>query len=197
MMKKLFLWGILIACLGNLQAQSLTSDDFHKLTPYLKAREWKSAFDQSSHMLKTHAKDTSDYHAKIVYINIFSAAAMVSESQMSYERLTKAVMKFVGQKIIMAYHQITYDTTKVLGFTSIESNDTINQSFTAVCNEAGTNIYCFEICRFKDRVNLADYKEGDLVQCGGRLDILETNPCKSDIWILSMTLTQGFVKKDE
>ncbi|TCC89195.1 hypothetical protein EZ428_15955 [Pedobacter frigiditerrae] len=192
-MKKLLTLIILFVGLNQSYGQTLTYDDFKSLIPYLKTEDWKSAFKESSKLL-TAEKDTSDFHAIILYINIFSAAGMVTENQMSYKELEQNVMKFQGQKIIMPAHPVT---TKdgALSQLKFEVTDSTNTAFTSAANSTGTNILCFEKFIFKDKVNLDDFTEKSIVRCGGTLEKIETNPNKSLIWILRLTVKDAFARK--
>lgn len=185
-----------ILCLGLFQsyAQTLTYDDFKSLIPYLKTEDWKSAFKESAKLLKSADKDTSEFHAIILYINIFSAAGMVTEEQMTYKELEKNVMKFQGQKIIMSAHPVT---TKdgALRQVKFDVTDSTNTAFIAATNSKGVNILCFEKFLFKDKINLADFPEESFVRCGGTLEKIETNPNKSMIWILRLTVKDAFARK--
>lgn len=193
-MRKILITAIL--CCGLIQSygQTLTYDDFKSLIPYLKTEDWKSAFKESSKLLKSADKDTSEFHAIILYINIFSAAGMVTEEQMTYKELEKNVMKYQGQKIIMSAHPVT---TKdgALGQLKFEVNDSTNTAFTSATNSKGVNILCFEKFIFKDEINLDDFPEKSFVRCGGTLEKIETNPNKSMIWILRLTVKEAFARK--
>lgn len=178
-----------------LNAQTVTHDDFNSLIPYLQTENWKSAFKESSKILKTTSnKEASDLRAIVLYINIFSAAGMVSEGQMSYKKLEKNVMKFRGQKIIMAAHRITTGRAGILNKTYLTVNDTTNTAFTAAANIKGVNILCFEKFLVKDKINV-DKLQNRVIRCGGTLENIELNPNKSTIWILRLTVTNAFVRK--
>ena len=193
-MQKVFTLIILFIGLNKSYGQILSYDDFKSLIPYLKTEDWKSAFKESGKLLKSADKDTSEFHAIILYINIFSAAGMVTENQMTYKELGKNVMKYQGQKIIMPAHPVTskYGAFRQLKF---ERTDSTNAAFTSATNSAGTNILCFEKFIFKDKINLADFPEKSIARCGGTLDKIEINPNKSMIWILRLTITDAFARK--
>jgi hypothetical protein len=193
-MKKVLTLIILFIGLSQSYGQTLSYDDFKSLIPYLKTEDWKSAFKESGKLLKSADKDTSEFHAIILYINIFSAAGMVTENQMTYKELEKNVMKFQGQKIIMSAHPVT---TKdgALRQLKFEVTDSTNTAFTSATNSAGANILCFEKFIFKDKINLDDFPEKSFVRCGGTLEKIETNPNKSLIWILRLTVTDAFARK--
>jgi hypothetical protein len=193
-MKKLITTVILFLGLCQSYGQTLTYDDFKSLIPYLKTEEWKSAYKESAKLLKSADKDSSEFRAIILYINIFSAAGMVTENQMTYEELEKNVMKFQGQKIIMSAHPVTtkYGALRQIKF---DVTDSTNAAFTSATNSKGINILCFEKFTFKDKINLDDFPEKSFVRCGGTLEKIETNPNKSMIWILRLTVTDAFARK--
>ena len=129
-MKKILTLIILFAGLNQSFGQTLSYDDFNSLIPYLKTEDWKSAFKESSKLLKSTDKDTSEFHAIILYINIFSAAGMVTKNQMTYKELEKNVMKFQGQKIIMSAHPVT-SKDGALSQLKFEITDSTNTAFTS------------------------------------------------------------------
>jgi hypothetical protein len=192
---KIFITAIILL-FGLFQSfgQSLTDNDFNSLIPSLQKEDWKTAFTLSSKLLKSNKDDTSGYHAKILYINIFSAAGMVAAGDMSYGTLTKSIMKYQGQKVIMAYHPVSDNIP--LSATSLTVNDSVNQAFTSASNLSGTSIFCFETFELKDKINISDFPENSLVQCSGTLEKIEANPNKSKIWILKLIVTNASIRKD-
>jgi hypothetical protein len=193
-MKKILTTAILFLRLYLSYGQTLTHDDFTSLIPYLKTEDWKSAFKESAKLLKSEEKDTSEYHAIILYINIFSAAGMVTEEQMTYKELEKNIMKFQGQKIIMSAHPVTLKDG-ALRQIKFDVTDTTNAAYTSATNAKGINILCFEKFLFKDKINLDDFPEKSFVRCGGTLEKIELNPNKSMIWILRLTVKDAFARK--
>jgi hypothetical protein len=193
-MKKILTIAIVFLGLNQSFGQTLSYDDFKSLIPYLKTEDWKSAFKESGKLLKSADKDTSEFHAIILYINIFSAAGMVSENQMTYKEIEKNVMKFQGQKIMMSAHPVT---TKdgALSQIKFDVSDSTNAAFTSATNSKGANILCFEKFTFKDKINLDDFPEKSFVRCGGTLQKIETNPNKSLIWVLRLTVIDAFARK--
>jgi hypothetical protein len=193
-MKILITIAALFIGLSQSYAQTLTHEDFKGLIPYLKIEDWKSAFEESSQFLKSADKDTSEFHAIILYINIFSAAGMVTENKMTYKELKKNIMKFQGQKIIMPAHPVTMKDG-ALRQIKFDVTDSTNEAFTSATNSKGSNILCFEKFLFKDKINLDEFPEKSYVRCGGTLEKIETNPNKSTIWILRLTITDAFARK--
>ena len=119
---------------------------------------------------------------------------MVSENQMTYKELEKNVMKFQGQKIMMSAHPVT---TKdgALRQIKFDVSDSTNAAFTSATNSNGANILCFEKFTFKDKINLDDFPEKSFVRCGGTLQKIETNPNKSLIWVLRLTVIDAIARK--
>jgi hypothetical protein len=191
--KKIILTLTLLAGLSLTYGQTITYEDFKSLIPYLKTEDWKSAFKKSSKLLNAAEQDSSDFRAIIVYINIFSAAGMVTEGKMTYKELEKNVMKFRGQKIIMSAHPLSARDGS-LNSVKFSTTDTTNEAFISAANLKGTNILCFEKFYLKDKINPADFGNS-LVRCGGTLDKIEINPNKSMIWILRLTIKNAFARK--
>ena len=74
-------------------------------------------------------------------------------------------------------------------------SDTTNEALVTATNSKGTNILCFERFLFKDKINPDDFPDKTLVRCGGTLEKIETNPNKSMIWILRLTIKDAFARK--
>lgn len=185
----LFVFGILKS-----YGQTVTYDDFRSLIPYLQKEEWKPAFEESSKLLQSAEKDTSEFKAIVLYINIFSAAGMVTEGKMTYDKLEKNIMRHKGQKIIMSAHPVT-TRDGALGQTKFTISDTANEAFTAATNAKGINILCFEKFLLKDKIDLTEFPDRSFVRCGGTLEKIETNPNKSLIWILRLTVKEAFARR--
>lgn len=171
--------------------QIVSYDDFKSLIPYLQKEDWKNAYEQSGKLLKGTEKDTSDYRAIVVYINIFSGAGLVSIGEMTHEKLLNAVKKYEGQKIKMSAHPVT-DNAGALNQTLFTINDTINEAFTSAGNGAGTSIFCFEKFTFNNPLDPADFSKGVNIRCSGVLQKVEANPNKSKIWILRLTVKDAY-----
>jgi hypothetical protein len=196
-MKKLLVFLLIACCCCQLRSQTVSTDDFMRLVPYLEQENWKPAFELSYKILKSTPGDTSDLHAKVVYIIIFSAAGMVTVGDMNYKTLKKNIMKYEGQKVIMPFHPYYEDNSNPISVTSFTLNDSTNQAFTPAANAAGTCIFCFEIVKIKDKINVSDYLDNTLVQCGGSIESIETNPNQSTIWVVRLTVKDGYIIKDE
>jgi hypothetical protein len=177
----------------GIYSQTITYDDFKGLIPYLRAEKWKSAYKESSKLLKSADKDTSDLKGIVVYINIFSAAGMVSEGKMSYKDLEEKVMPFQGQKVVMPGHPLS-SRPGSLNTLSFSISDSTNTAFTSSTNHLGTNILCFEKFYLKEKINPDDFKNA-MVRCGGILEKIELNPNQSLIWIMRLTVTDAFARK--
>ncbi|MDP4208909.1 MAG: hypothetical protein Q8928_08860 [Bacteroidota bacterium] len=192
-MKRILTALVFVFGLTMMQAQTVTYEDFKGLIPYLKTEDWKSAFQESSKLLKAADHDTSDFKAIVLYVNIFSAAGMVVNEQMTYKELENNIMQFKGQKIIMSAHPLTIKDGS-LNCLKFSVSDTTNEAFTSSTNAKGTNILCFERFHFKDKQNPANFGNS-FVRCGGTLDKIELNPNKSMIWILRLTVKNAFARK--
>ncbi len=185
---------ILTSVFFKSSAQIITYDNFKSLIPHLQKEDWKTAFEESSKLIKSTEKDTSDFKAIVVYINILSAAGMVTKKEMTFKQLEKAILNFKGQKIIMSAHPITIKDG-ALNQTKFSVSDTTNEAFTAATNDKGTNILCFEKFLFKEKITLDEFSEKSFVRCGGILEKIETNPNKSVVWILRLTVKEAFARK--
>lgn len=176
------------------KAQTVSYEDFKSLIPSLQKEDWKTAFEQSSRLIESAENDTSDYKAIVIYINIFSAAGMVAEGTMTYSQLERHIMKFQGQKIIMSAHPVT-KRDGALRQTQFEISNTKDKAYTTSTNAKGTNILCFEVFEFSDKINLEDFPEKSFVRCGGTLDKIELNPNRSLVWIVRLKVKDAFARK--
>lgn len=192
-MKKIILLLVLFVRFQFFYGQTVSYEDFKSIIPYLQIEDWKMAFKESSKILSAAETDTSEFKAIVLYMNIFSAAGMVSKEQMTFDELSENIMKYQGQKIIMSGHQVTTEqgALKKLLFTVTDST---NEAFTSATNSKGTSIFCFEHFYLKDKINTEDFKDA-IVRCGGTLDKIEINPKKSLIWILRLTVKDAFARK--
>lgn len=186
MKKLMFLF--LLATLNSFSQAISHKNFFESLIPHLQSENWSSAFKESEILLTNTEKDTSDIKAMTIYINILSAAGMVTEGKMTYYELEKKIIKFEGQKIIMLTHPIKKNNDSSLNFTKLISQE---EAFTIVSNKKGTNILSFEKIYFKDKLNISKFQD-TAVLCGGILEKIEMNPNKSDIWILVLTIKDAF-----
>lgn len=193
-MKKFLLVVTLFISVFSVKAQTLSYDDFKSLVPYLKEENWGEAFKRSSVLLQSASKDTFDFKAVIVYINIFSAAGMVSEGNMNYTELEQNVMKYEGQKILMSAHPVS-SKDGALRQTKFTTTDSTNEAFTSATNAKGTNILCFEHFYLPKSFNPYEFSDGDIVRMGGVLQKIEMNPNKSKVWILRLTIGNAFVQR--
>lgn len=113
---------------------------------------------------------------------------------MSYDELEKSVMKYQGQKIVMAAHPVSDSEESTLSQTHFSSTDSTNEAFTSAANSKGTSIHCFERFYFNEKINPEDFGDAP-VRCGGILEKIETNPNRSKIWVLRLTVKNAFARK--
>lgn len=187
---------IFLLLLGSsfIQAQTITYEDFKSLLPDLQEENWKGAFKKSSKLLSNAIADTSEFKAIVIYINIFSAAGMVSEGKMSYKKLKKHVVQYEGQKILMSAHPIASSENNTLRKTHFSETDSTYQAFTSATNSEETSIFCFEQFYFNEKVNVAAFGKS-FVRLGGTLEKIEFNPNESTLWIMRLTIRDSFARK--
>ena len=192
-MKIKFIFIVLCVTVFKLHAQVLTYTDFKKLVPALTQEDWKTAYKQSGELLASVKDDSTEIHAMVVYIHLYAGAGMVASKQMSYKKLRKEVMRYKGQKIVMAAHPIT---TKdgALNQTQLTCNDTACAAYSAAANKNGTTIFCFEKFTLKEKIQPEYFPARTVVRCGGQLENIELNPNESLIWIMRLTVTDAFVR---
>jgi hypothetical protein len=177
----------------TIYGQVVTYDDFRSVIPYLQKEDFKSAFKKTNQLLNSTQNDSSDLRGIVTYMNIFSAAGMVSNRQMSYDDFSKNANKYIGQYVVMSGHPCI-DSAKN-GFNSLQfvTKDGVLQGMTISANGKGTSILCFEYFTFANPVNPDDYI-GKSVRCGGILTSVEVNSNKSTIWISRLHISNAFAR---
>jgi hypothetical protein len=193
-MKYILPFLLAICFLFNANGQEITYEEFKGLIPDLQSENWKSAYEKSGKLLESTQNDSSDLRAIVTYMNIFSAAGMVTQDQMTHEAFLKNANRFVGQRLLMAAHPVAKTEGSTVNQTLLKNTDTGSEGFTTACNSKGTFIFCFEKFQFSDKINPEDFA-GTNVRCGGILTAVETNPNKSKIWISRLTISNATLRK--
>ena len=190
---KFFAIGILILLPGVICAQVITHDDFKGVIPYLQNEDFKSAFEKTSQMLSSTQNDSSDIRGIITYMNIFSAAGMVTANQMTHDEFSKNANRHIGQWIVMPAHPCIDSTA--LGYNSLKfvMHNGILKGMTTTANKSKTSILCFEYFVYKEPIHYSRYI-GKNVRCGGVLESIEVNPNKSTIWVSRIYIRDAFAR---
>jgi len=191
-MKKFILILTFFISASGIFCQKVSYEDFKSLIPYLQTENWKRAYKTSSKLLLSADNDTSDLKGIILYMNIYSAAGLVTQGKMTYKELEKNIMKFQGQKIVMPSHPISNNDGS-LNCLKFSVTDSTNEASTATTNKGGLNILCFEYFYFKEKQN-PEIFGNSMVRCGGILDKIELNPNKSKIWIIRLRISDAFAR---
>ena len=178
---------------ANSFSQVLTYDDFKKIIPFLQKEDFKGAFEKTMQLLSATENDSSDFRGIVTYMNIFSAAGMVTLNQMTHENFLKNANKYIGQYIVMSAHPCV-DSSKQ-GFNSLQFfiKDGQIQGSTISSNNTGTSILCFEYFKYQNTINPSEFI-GKNVRSGGTLELVEINPNKSKIWISRLHITNAFAR---
>ena len=172
--------------------QVISYDDFKTVIPFLQKEDFKGAFKKTEKLLNSTQNDSSDLRGIVTYMNIFSAAGMVTLDQMTFVDFSKNANKYVGQRLLMSAHPCIDSSAK--GYNSLQFV-TINglmQGMTITANNAKTNILCFEYFKYSDPINPTDFI-GKNVRCGGTLQSVEVS--KSKIWISRLYITNAFARE--
>ncbi|MCS3795186.1 hypothetical protein [Niastella sp. OAS944] len=174
--------------------QVITYDDFKSVIPFLQKEDFKGAFEKTSQLLSSTQNDSSDLRGIVTYMNIFSAAGMVSLDQMTHADLLKNANKFVGQRLVMSAHPCIDSSSK--GYNSLQfvTNDGQLQGMTITANNQKTNILCFEYFKYSDPINPSALI-GKNVRCGGTLSSVEVNPNNSKVWISRLHVNNAFARE--
>ena len=185
---------IIFGGLASTPFAQITRADFQQLIPDLEKEDWKTVYKKSGALLAANPSDSSEMHAMMVYIRLFSGAGLVSEGKMSYKKLETEVKPLVGQKILMAAHPYI-KRDGALNATNFSKEGTKWKAFSAAANQSGTSILCFE--NFTLTKAPLPFQEKSFIRCGGNLTSIEFNPNKSNIWIMRLNVEHGFVRSAE
>ena len=74
-----------LSCISFLAQTQVTRSDFKSLIPSIENEGWKYVFKRSGALLEANPTDSSEMHAMMVYIRLFSGAGLVSQGKMSYK----------------------------------------------------------------------------------------------------------------
>lgn len=61
-----------ISCISFLAQTQVTRSDFKSLIPSIEKEDWKYVFKRSGALLEANPRDSSEMHAMMVYIRLFS-----------------------------------------------------------------------------------------------------------------------------
>lgn len=160
--------------------QVISYDDFKGVIPFLQKEDFKNAFEKTRQLLNNTENDSSDLRGLVAYMNIFSAAGMVTLDQMTHKQFLENAEKFVGQRLVMPAHPCIDSASQ--GFTSLKFVTVKGQlqGTTVVANSKKTSILCFEYFAYLDPPNPTAFI-GKNVRCGGTLERVEVNPNGSKV----------------
>ena len=174
--------------------QVITYDDFKSVIPYLQKENFRGSFEKTSQLLNSTQNDSSDLRGIITYMNIYSAAGMVTLDQMSHADFLKNANQFIGQRLVMSAHPCIDSSSN--GFNSLQfvSADGELKGMTITANNKKTNILCFEYFKYAEPINPVELI-GKNIRCGGTLDSVEVNPNNSKIWISKLHINNAFARE--
>jgi hypothetical protein len=172
-------------------AQEISYENFKSVIPLLQKEDFKAAFEKTSELLQAAPNDSSNLHGIILYMNIYSAAGLVTKDQMTAKDFSENANKYIGQRIVMSAHPCIDSSAH--GYNSLQFGTHFDkfQGMTISANNTGTNILCFEYFDYKDPISPADYI-GKNVRCGGILTSVETS--ESKIWISRLHVSYAFAR---
>lgn len=190
----LFLFLIISMLIISANGQEITYQDFKEIIPFLQQEDFQNAYLKSSKLLNSTTNENSDLRAIVTYMNIYSAAGMVTLDQMTFEEFEESTKVFIGQNIVMSAHPCI-DSTKhsysSLQFTT--TNDGELNGMTITANKDMTNILCFEYFKYEDKIDPNELI-GKNIRCGGILESIEINPNKSKLWISRLKVKNAFAR---
>ena len=174
--------------------QVITYVDFKSVIPFLQKEDFIGAFDKTNQLLTSTQNDSSDLRGIIVYMNIFSAAGMVTLDKMTHADFLKSANKFVGQRLVMSAHPCIDSSSQGYNSLKFVTVDGQLQGMTISANNKKINILCFEYFKYADPLNPSELI-GKNVRSGGTLASVEVNPNNSKIWISRLHLDNAFARE--
>jgi hypothetical protein len=183
----ILLLSVLSTCIN---AQVITYDDFKSILPYIQKEDFKSAYDQTNHILQNTVNDSSDLRGLITYMNIYSAAGMAFVDQMTREDFGKHVKQLVGQKLVMPGHPCIDSTKRSFNSLTFQRKGDEFQGFSMASNSAKTCIFCFEYYKFALPITPSDYI-GKNIRCKGILEGFEVSDGPLKTWITRLHISKA------
>ena len=174
-------------------AQSISYEDFKAILPLLQKEEYKKIFEKTNVLLGKTVDDSSEMRGIVNYMNIFSAAGMVTQHKMTHADFLKNAKKFIGHRLVMAGHPCMDSSGTGFNTLRFVTKDGLLQGHTASTNIAATAIFCFEEFKYATPVNPKDFI-GQTVRCGGILENVEVNPNDSLGWISRLFIKEAFIR---
>lgn len=192
-MKYIFTLLLSLTTVTTSYGQKITYQDFKAVIPFLQSEDYKGAFEKTSQLLNSTKNDSSDLRGIITYMNIYSAAGMVTRDKMTFDNFTKNANKYIGQYLVMPAHPCIDSSSH--GYNSLQfiRKDGELEGMTITTNEKATNILCFEYFNYSEPIDPKDYI-GKNIRCGGILQAVETSPSKSKIWIARLHIKHAFAR---
>ncbi len=175
-------------------AQIITYDDFKSLIPYVQQEDYKEAFQRSAKALSGTQNDSSDLRGIVTYLNIYSAAGMVTMHQMSYPGFQKNAGKFIGQLLVMAAHPCVDSSANANNSLKFITRNGRLQGMVISGNRNGTSILLFEYFDFEEPINSKEFV-GKNIRTGGILESVEINPNQSGIWVARIHIRHAFARE--
>jgi hypothetical protein len=192
-MKPLSLSFFLLMLCTAIHAQVVTYDDFKSVIPLIQQENYKGTFQRTKQILDSTQNDSSDLRGIVTYMNILSAAGMVTRDQMTYDKFLKNANRFIGQRIVMSAHPIA-DSGKMASnsLQFIKRNGEL-EGMTVSNTRDGAHILCFEYFSYAEPVDPTVFA-GQMVRCGGTLQKVEISPTRSKIWISRLEISNAFAR---
>jgi len=192
-MKRLaaLLFPFLIVVMAHCQV--ITYENFKEVIPFMQKQDFKAAFEHTGKLLGSTQNDSSDFRGIVTYMNILSAAGMVSLGQMTHDAFKKNAQQYIGQTLVMSAHPCIDSAANGSNSLKFVMRDGSLQGETITLNARHTSILCFEYYTFANRPDVAGFI-GKMVRMGGRLESIEVNPNHSIIWISRLHIADAFAR---
>lgn len=183
----LIFYALLLGSAVPASAQNISFETFNSLVTDLETGDYTNAFNKSRALLEGDDTAGTGFRPLIVYVNIISAAGLVSQKKLTHDQLLGIAEKFKGQKI-SSLPAFCADSNRIAFRTFCFHTDGQGQHITFTsCNNDATSIFVFEKYLLAQTAAPADFI-GKQVIATGILDTVAINENRSTIWIARMTV---------
>jgi hypothetical protein len=159
----------------------------------LQKRDYKSAFKITSRLLDEHRNDSLKLKPVLIYMNILSAAGLVSENKSTHSKFLSIANQFVGQNIESLPYKCVDSSVITFGSFKFHMNQNGTYGEVVSSNPDATSIFIFEKYFFTETFSKNDYI-GKYIIAAGTLDSIEINENLSTIWISRMSVKNTILR---
>ncbi|MGI8555211.1 MAG: hypothetical protein ACR2LT_02495 [Pyrinomonadaceae bacterium] len=169
----------------------ISAKDFGAVTAALDKEDWtQAAFLSSLALAKLKTENGKKQLAQIRYFYLYALAGKTAQGKMPYSELEKIAGKFIGEEFLMPRRTILADCTGKVNYICAVKDD--HQTLRVTATDRAANIHSFEYVKLDEAFDLTEM-DGKSAMLGGNLEKIESYANKSNVRILRLFFTKGFV----